>query len=225
MPGRKTPLITDLVYHVINRGIWSLPIFNNRRDYLRIINAMFYYQNVDVPLSYSKFLSLSLNDRLLRLKLLKKNERFLVEIIAYCLMPNHFHLLLKQVEENGISSFVGKLINSYTRYFNTKNEKVGPILQGRFKAVRVESDEQLLHLSRYIHLNPYSSHILNKPADLLGYSFSSFPEYLGKVEPTLCSKELVLNNFKDREEYEKFVFDQADHQRNLEKIKHLALEK
>jgi len=133
--------------------------------------------------------------------------------------------LLKQTEEDGISSFIGILMNSYTRYFNTKNGKVGPIFQGRFKAVRVESDEQLLHLSRYIHLNPYSSHILNKPEDLLNYYFSSFPEYLRKIKSNYCSKELVLGNFKSREKYKEFVFDQADYQRNLEKIKHLALEK
>lgn len=225
MPGRKTPLVTGEIYHVINRGVWSLPVFNTRRDYFRILNATLYYQNVGALLSYSKFLSLPLNERLLRLKFLEKSRKFLVEIIAYCFMPNHIHFLLQQMEEDGISKFIGKLTNSYTRYFNTKNERTGPLFQGRFKAVRVETDEQLVHVSRYIHLNPYSSHIVNSLEDLVNYFYSSFPEYLGKVKTSYCFRQIVLGNFKNEEEYKKFVFDQANYQRTLEQIKHLALEK
>ena len=85
---------------------------------------------------------------------LAKTSSPLVTFVSYVLMPNHFHLLVQQLTDDGISRLMKLLSDSYTRYFNTKNERVGPLLQGQFKAVRVESDEQLLHLSPYIHLNP-----------------------------------------------------------------------
>lgn len=148
----------------------------------------------------------------------------LIEFVCFCFMSNHFHFLLKQSKDNGISKFMGQFENSYTRYFNTKYNKNGPILQGRFKAVMVEDDYQLLHLSRYIHLNPYSSFVVKNLADLESYPWSSLPEYLGKTEREICNKEIILSNFKTIEDYQQFVFDQADYQRNLEKIKHLLLE-
>lgn len=140
-------------------------------------------------------------------------------------MPNHFHFLLKQVEEEGTSKFMSNFTNSYTRYFNVKNKRNGPLFQGKFKAIRIETDEQLLHLSRYIHLNPYSSYVVKTLKDLEKYPSSSFPEYLGKSQTSLCSKEIILGQFKNLNLYKKFVFDQADYQRRLEKIKHLILEK
>lgn len=114
--------------------------------------------------------------------------------------------------------------NSYTRFFTTKHHGIGPILQGQFKAVRVEDDNQLLHLSRYIHLNPYASFVVKELKDLIVYPWSSFPEYLGKTNTTICDKNIVLSHFKDAKDYRQFVFDQADYQRSLNQIKHLRLE-
>ena len=106
----------------------------------------------------------------------------IVDIGAYCLMPNHFHILLQQLQDNGISTFVRKLLNSYTRYFNTKNERIGPLFQGQFKAVRVESDEQLLHLTRYIHLNPLVGYVVK---DLRNFEWSSYLDYIkNKLSPS-----------------------------------------
>ena len=135
-------------------------------------------------------------------------------------MPNHFHFLLKQTAEEGIAKFMSNFQNSYTRYFNTRHNRVGPLFQGPFRAVRVETDEQLLHLSRYIHLNPYSSFVVKNIKDLEEYQWSSFKEYLGK-EKGFCQKEIVMSFFKNPQDYRKFVFDQADYQRELQKIKHL----
>ena len=138
-------------------------------------------------------------------------------------MPNHFHLIIKQVVENGISKFIGNVTNSYTRYFNTKNERVGPLFQGKFKAKRIETEEQFFHLSRYVHLNPYSSYVVKTLEDLENYPFSSLPEYLGKVQTNFCTKEVILENFKNKTEYKRFLFDQVDYQKKLEEIKHLTL--
>ena len=224
MPGRKTPLITDQFYHVLNRGIALQPTFTTRRFFQRAIEVMRYYQNTKPPLRYSQFLALSNKRRKKILENLAKEENFWVEIICYCLMPNHFHLMLKQVKENGISKFMSNFTNSYTRYFNVKNKRNGPLFQGKFKAIRIETNEQLLHLSRYIHLNPYSFYVVKTFKELKKYPYSSFPEYLGESQVVFCSKEIVLGQFKNPELYKKFVLDQADFQRKLQKIKYLTLE-
>lgn len=225
MPGRKIPLITNQFYHVLNRGISFQPTFTTKRDFQRAIEVMRYYQNKKLPLRYSQFLALSNEKRNQILENLAKEKQFLVDIITFCLMPNHFHFILKQVKEEGISKFMSNFTNSYTRYLNVKNKRNGPLFQGKFKAIRVETNEQLLHLSRYIHLNPYSSYVIKTPKDLEKYPYSSFLEYLGKSQISFCSKETVLDQFKNTKSYKKFVFDQADYQRRLEGIKHLVLEK
>ena len=154
MPGRKEVIATGEIYHVINRGIASQPIFFTKRDYQRACNTFFYYRNRVLSKRYSYFLRESLEERQQILKDLNKKENFLVEIMAFCLMPNHFHFLLRQVVDDGIPKFLSKFTNSYTRYFNTKRKRNGPLFQGKFKAVRIEIDEQLLHVARYIHLFP-----------------------------------------------------------------------
>lgn len=224
MPGRKIPLVTDYVYHVINRGITSLSTFLNQKDYQRGLESIFYYQNQNLPLRYSYFLRLPIKQKAAILKGLETERKFIVDIIAFSLMPNHLHLLLKQTQDNGISNYVSNLTNSYTRYFNTKHKRVGPLFQGKFKAVRIETDEQLIHVSRYIHLNVYSSGVVKNIEELINYPYSSLPEYLAPQKLNQCQKELVLDQFKNPHSYKKFVLDQADYQRNLQEIKHFALE-
>lgn len=136
-------------------------------------------------------------------------------------MPNHFHLLLKQVQEGGISEFMRRFIHSYTKYLNTKNHTEGPLFQGMFKAVLVESDEQLIHLSRYIHLNPLVSQVTE---NLNTYQDSSYPAYIGLDNKPKISKEDILNFFKSPKDYEKFVSDQADLGRTLELLKHQTID-
>ena len=225
MPGRKVPLVNNQIYHVLNRGAALQPTFKTKRDFYRAIETIRYYQNKEVSLRYARFILLSNERRKEILESLSKEKQFLVEIISYCLMPNHFHFILKQIEEDGISKFMGNFSNSYTRYFNVKNKRNGSLFQGKFKAIRVETDEQLIHLSRYIHLNPYSSYVVKTLKELEKYFYSSFPEYLGKSEVAFCNKEIVLDQFENLESYKKFVFNQADYQRELQKIKHLTLEK
>jgi len=224
MPGRNIPLVTDQIYHVVNRGVASTPVFLNKKDYLRAQETILYYQNQSPSLSYSHFLRLPIKQKSEILEILNEKGEFLVDIIALCLMPNHIHLLLKQNQERGISIFMSNLTNSYTRYFNKRNERIGPLFQGKFKAVRIESDEQLLHVSRYIHLNPFTSFIVKTLKDLEVYPYSSLPEYLRYSKTNFFQKEIVLGQFKSRSSYKMFIFNQAEYQRQLERIKHLILE-
>lgn len=223
MPARFTPLVTDQYYHIFNRGVNKQPIFEAIRDYKRALDILNFY-SFNPKLRFSKFLLLSKEEKSNFMDNLHKVNDKLVDIICFCLMPNHFHLLLNQMKDNGISKFMANLQNSFTRYFNTKHERIGPLLQGQFKAVLIEDDNQLLHLSRYIHLNPYSSYIVKNLGILEEYPWSSFPEYLGRTAIEICNKNVILSQFKDRIAYKKFVFDQADYQRKLEAIKHLVLE-
>lgn len=224
MPGRKTPLVNHEIYHIFNRGVASQPTFLNAKDYQRALESFFYYQNSNPPVKYSHFLSLPLIQRSELLERFAKGKNFLAEIISYCLMPNHFHFLLRQLRENGISKFMSNFTNSYTRFFNTKRDREGPLFTGKFKSVRIETQAQLLHVSRYIHLNPYTSYLVKTLDDLQVYPHSSFPEFLNKTSSSFCSKEIILNEFKKKEDYRQFVFDQADYQRSLDQIKHLLID-
>lgn len=115
-----------------------------------------------------------------------------------------------------------KTLNSYTKYFNTKNKRVGSLFQGTFKAVPIESDEQLMHVSRYIHLNPYVSGLTQ---DLKLYPYSSYLSYIGLEENLLCTPEPVLSFFKNANDYENFVIGHKDYAKELEIMKHLLIEK
>lgn len=224
MPGRQTVLATGEIYHIFNRGNAHQPIFINKRDYQHFSETLAFYLYQFPPLRLSKFSTLSKKRRCKILKKLSQKKAYLVEIVCLCLMPNHFHLLTKQSTKNGISKFMSQLQNSYTKYFNIKRKRVGSLFQGQFRAKRIETEEQLIHLSRYIHLNPYSSFIVKTTKQLKTYSYSSLPDYLGKKNYPFLQKELILDLFKNKKSYQDFVFNQADYQRELAKIKHLTLE-
>lgn len=219
MPIRQTILATGEIYHIFNRSIASLPIFSTHKHCQRAIEVLFYYQNQSPPIKYSDFLNLPKDKRENILADLKKEQKFLVEIIAYCLMPNHFHLLLRQVKKDGISIFLGNFSNSYSRYFNTTSERKGSLFEGRFKAVRIQNQDQIDHVSRYIHLNPYSAYVVRNFKELEKYKYSSLPEYLGKTKEINCVKNFISCDSPAK--YRAFIYDNADYQRQLQQIKHL----
>lgn len=212
MPSRNVPFVNDEYYHIFNRGVAKMPIYNNVFDYKHFLSTILYYQ-IDGPKPRFSFF----RDKPISLE----NNREIVDIICYCLMPNHFHFLLQQKKENGITEFVSKLSNSYTKYFNAKNKRVGPLLQGEFKSVYVESNDQLLHLSRYIHLNPLVGYVTK---DLDFYRWSSYPEYINLINSQICNKKIILDQFKSGSDYKQFVLDQEDYGKQLEFIKHQLLD-
>ena len=221
MPYRRTPLVTGEIYHVFNRSVANQPIFLNQRDYQRALEVINFYRFRKPLLKYSHYRVLPQDQKIQFLEKLIKNNKPQVEIIAFCMMPNHVHFLLKALEDTSISTFMTNFQHSCSKYFNIKNERTGSLFQSMFKAVRIENDEQLLHVSRYIHLNPVSSFLINIQS-LEDYPWSSFRDYINGSG--FINAELVLSHFKSKEEYKKFVYDQADYQQKLEIIKHLALE-
>lgn len=189
-----------------------MPIFNNSYDYNRFMKTTLYYL-IDGP--KPRFSIFSPTTQLLNA------EKRIVEIVCYCLMPNHFHFLLQQKRDAGITEFASKLTNSYTKYFNIKNRRVGPLFQGEFKSVYIETNEQLLHLSRYIHLNPLVDYVTKY---LENYKWSSYIEYINSSINGACQKDIILNQFKSRNDYKQFVLDWEEYGKKLEVIKHQLLD-
>ena len=215
----RSILATEELYHIFNRGVEHRQIFLCKNNYKRAIETIKFYQ-YNPKLKFADFKNLTIGQREKILQEIHKLPK-IVEIICYCLMPNHFHFLIKQLTDNGISIFISKFTNSYTKYFNTGNNRDGSLLGGTFKSVWVETQEQLLHLSRYIHLNPTTSYLV-KAENLEDYQWSSFNEFMGL--PGFCQKEIILSEFKSPQKYKEFVLDQADYARTLENIKHKFLE-
>lgn len=223
MPIRTTPLVKGEFYHIYNRGAAYQPAFLNKRDYERFIFTLSYYLFPAPPVKLSRFLHLPAEEQKHLLLDLDKTKERLVEIISFVLMPNHFHLLLKQTAEQGISHYMRRTVNSWARYFNTKHNRPGALFQGPFKALRVETDEQLIHLSRYIHLNPLVSYVV-KEKDFLSYPWSSLPDFLNG-KSSFINTDVILSQFSSPSAYKRFVFDQTDYAKKLGEIKHLTLEK
>jgi len=225
MAYRQCVFVNGEIYHAFNRSIESRSIFTSKKECLRALQTLNFYRFSNLPFQLGRALLLEKKEKKRFFDELEAKGKKLVEIICFSLMPNHFHLLLRQKINKGISTFMNNFSNSYVRYFNIRNERHGPLFQGPFKARRVENDEQLMHISRYIHLNPVASCVI-KESELDNYPWSSFPEYLGeKSLKTVCDKEIVLGLFKSKEDYRKFVHNQIDYAKRLEKIKHLKIEK
>lgn len=209
VPYRTTPFVNGEFYHLYNRGLEKRDIFTQTRDYSHFIKTFFYYQIKNPKPKFSIFR----RSKLFPVDSTKK----IVDIICYCLMPNHFHLLVKQLEEGGISEFMRRFTLSYTKYRNLKYNHQGSLFSGQFKVVLMETDEQLIHVSRYIHLNPLVSLLVK---DLNLYPWSSYKTYIGLEDNPVIAKEEVLGFFRDSQGYEKFVLDQADYGTTLELLKH-----
>lgn len=215
MPRRNVAFADGEYYHVFNRGVARIPIFYGKRDYTRFLKATQYYINNPRGKGFSHI------GEVQELAKLPVNVKE-VDIISYCLMLNHFHFLLRQKEEGGISNFMRKLMNSHAKYFNVKHEREGPLYQGNFKAVWIESTEQLIHVDRYIHLNPVVSQMkINMPEE---YEWSSYNEHLGSSSRNICNREIIKEQFKTVELFKSFTTDHIDYAKKLESMKHLLLD-
>lgn len=223
MPRRKTPLINNQFYHIFNRTIDGKEIFTNKKIVKRALTTLFYYQYQNPPLRLSYFLEKSKEEQEKIWETLKQKNEKLIEIIAYCLMPNHYYLKIKQLVNNGISVFISKFQNSFTKFFNTLTNLSGHLFESQFKAKIILNEEELIHINRYIHLNPYTSFLIKNIEDLKNYFASSLPEYLDEKRG-FCEKSLVLSHFKNLNDYWQFIRNQADYQRKLNQIKHLTFE-
>jgi putative transposase len=225
MPLRITPLVTDNYYHVYNRGVAKQLTFFNPRHFFHFERTLSYYLALEHKVRFSQFLRFSQihqQSYLLQRLMTAKNR---ADIIAYCLMPNHFHLLLKQTSENGISTLMQLLGNSYTKYINTATHRVGHLFQGQFKATLIDTNDYLLHLSRYIHLNPLHLRLVTQ-GKLSSYKYSSFTQYTSpRVSSTIVVKpDIILNQFKDKRSYQNFCLDHVSYASSITQLSHLLID-
>ena len=139
-------------------------------------------------------------------------------------MPNHFHLLIKQNQDEGIRIFLSLIQNSYAKYLNTITPRTGSAFQQVFKAVRIETEPQFIHVARYIHLNPLTSYVLKTFDELCHYPYTSLQDYLSNAPRPFVDIVPLQRLFSSKEQLKQQTLDQVDYQRTLNQIKHLTEE-
>jgi putative transposase len=219
---RKVKLVKDEYYHIYNRGTDKREIFSCDLDYLRFLKSLKEF-NVLQPIG-------SLYEKHLRdKKKMSKNGHpmsKLVEIISYCLNPNHYHLILKQIRERGIEKFMQRVGNGYTKYYNQRNDRSGVLFQGPFKSAHIDANKYFLYVSAYVNMNHfihgyengYTASIRNP------WKYSSLPDYLGRRNGTLCNKTPILNQFKNIQEYKEFLINNGTYLKEKKDMKKYILE-
>ncbi|MBI3335908.1 MAG: transposase [Candidatus Portnoybacteria bacterium] len=235
----KPQFIENQIYHIYNRGVEKRNIFLEDKDYFRLIHDLFEFNDENASSNmtfYFKDQTMEVEPPYLKKE--RKPRKLLVEILIFTLMPNHFHLLLKQKRENGIIRFMQKLGTGYSMYFNQKYERVGGLFQGSFKAVLVNEEAHFAYLPHYIHLNQLS--LINYGGStsvdwkmamdfLENYRWSSFPDYIGKKNfPSITSREFLLEIFGGADNYKKetreLVKDKIKREFTFEKVKDIIIE-
>lgn len=185
MPRKIVPLVTGETYHIFNRGVDKRETFVDKVDYFRFHKSLQVF-NTQEPTR--GMYELQWNQGWL------EKQEPLVTIHAYCLLKNHFHLLLTQTTDGGISEFMKRLGAGYTVYFNERHERSGSLFQGNYKRVHSKTNEQLLQLAAYVNLN-------NKVHARKDYCLSSFEVYSGKRSESFVDTDLVLNQFRSRKHF------------------------
>lgn len=199
--------VNDGIYHIYNRGVEKRNIFLETRDYIRFSQNLEEFNDPKPTPDLRWNINRERNS---------DDREHLVALYAYVLMPNHYHIILKQLTDGGIEKYMRKIGVGYAMYFNKRRDRVGPLFQGRFKAQIVEEDEYFLHLTRYIHLNPlklyqsdwHENGIKDRKASqqfLYNYRWSSYLQYIGKT-----TDNIITPGYKDlfslhEKEYKKFV--------------------
>ncbi len=213
---RNIQFIEKEYYHIYNRGVDKRIIFNEKRDYLRFATLLYLCnstENVSITDCFEK--GINFKD-LLNLK----RKKTLVEIGAWCLMPNHFHLLIRERGDGNISVFMQKLATAYSKYYNNKNERTGSLFEGKFKAKHIDNNNYLKYMFAYINLNPVKlidsewkeSKIKNQDKTrvfLKKYKYSSYPDLIGesRIENKILNTKNFPKYFETFEEFKKFIAD------------------
>lgn len=204
---RKIKISQGEYYHLYNRGVLKQTVFLDKRDYTRFLCLILYFQSLVTLPNIGRYTTNYVQHSVLNIsgKITNKiiDERH-VALNAFCLMPNHFHLLVYEKEEGGIARYMQRVLNAYTKYFNTKYKKTGHLFQGPYQAVHVQNNEQLLHLSAYIHKNPRE--LKSWKDSEVKYQWSSYQDYqLENRWGLLLDNEVIIGQFSSLDKYKKFV--------------------
>ncbi len=203
---RELPLLSDSYYHIYNRGSLKQVLFHDKADYSRFLFLIVYLQSPLVLSQTNRYIRNYLDKGMFEVK--EKDitsiceDRF-VEVVNFCIMPNHFHLTIKAVTEAGISKYMHRVGNAYAKYFNKKYDKSGHVFQGAFKAKFIASDRQLAYLSAYIHRNPHELYEWKDKANY--YPWSSYQDYKINRWGNLLASAEIVNSFSSYDEYQNYV--------------------
>lgn len=212
---RKDALVEYEYYHVYNRGVEKRDVFLCDRDYLRFLESTKEFNSI------KPIYSLYLHNQLKRKGVIDVGRlQKLVEIVCYCLNPNHFHFIIKQVEKKGISEFMKRLGGGYTKYFNYHYKRSGVLFQGKFKSARIRTNAHLLYLSAYVNRN----YFIHGYGDDSNWKYSSFLDYTKRGKSEICEMGVILNKFKDKKDYREFIQENALYMKQKKEDEKLLLE-
>lgn len=194
MPRKNTikTYVKDGIYHIYNRGVEKRTIFLEDNDYkyfLKLLKESLSTPQVPPKINFTVTLK---GDTFKGIAKQPKNFADKILLLAYCLMPNHFHLLIKQTNDSAIKDFMQSISTRYSMYFNKKYKRVGSLFQSVYRAILVQKDQYLLHLSRYIHQNP--SELGQKLKD----AYSSYADYINLRNTSWINKTIILSNFNNK---------------------------
>lgn len=209
---------TNEIYHIYNRGVEKRKIFLDEKDHIRFIHDLYEFNDTAPTINMGYYFkrnrqSNSIEVGLRYIKKEKVPRNFFVEILSFCLMPNHYHLMVRQLVDSGITEFMRKLGAGYTNYFNEKYERVGSLFQGKYKSALIKTDAHFIHLPYYIHSNPIDLIIPNWKsnkirdckkihASLNNYRWSSHLDYNGiKNFPSVTQREFLTEYFGSHQKY------------------------
>lgn len=206
---RYIELAPDEIYHVYNRGAHKQNIFSNRIDYARFLFLILFFQsplafrNISRSIAmFTKKSDFGISDDEIEEIAAKRN----VELISFCLMPNHFHLIVKQIKEGGLSDYMHRIGTSFTNFYNLKYKHSGHIFQGQYKAIHIGDNDQFIYTSAYIHKNPLE--LTHMKSELVKYNWSSFQDYVQNNRwVKLLNTQPLLEQFSNLKEYERWVLD------------------
>ncbi len=191
-------------YHLFNRGVNKQIIFHDKTDWARFLFLILYLQSPKVFQNISRPVQEFVKHSVFNIDAGSVVKDRVVELISFCIMPNHFHLIVKEVEEGGISIYMQRVLNAYSKYYNTKYQRSGHIFQGPYRAVHVEDNDQLLYLSAYVHRNPREISVYLGREDK--YIWSSYSDLITENRwGELLAPSIILEQFKNKAGYQKFV--------------------
>ena len=232
---RNIRFVNKEIYHVYNRSVEKREIFVDDQDRFRFIHDLFEFNDEAPAVNFYYKRPLIQSYETKSHKIEQQKRKLLVEILAFVVMPNHFHLLLRQIKENGISNFMHKLGTGYTMYFNQKYERAGSLFQGTYKAILVNQEAHFIHLPYYIHFNPLDlkfpewrdreiKNYKQAMKFLENYRWSSFLDYIGKKNfPSVTQREFLNEFFEGPENYKKDAMKWLK-EMDLEEIEDFTLE-
>ena len=195
---RKFTFTNNEYYHIYNRGVDKRTVFEDTEDLERFLLSL---TDFNSPEAIGSIYGNSFKKELV-------SEGLLVNIIAYCLNPNHFHLILEQTSDKGVEKFMQRLGTGYTMYFNNKYKRNGTLFQGRFKAKHINNNEYLIPLSVYVNLNNRIHQLGGSTSKLVDLVKNSWEEYTNSdFHETFCKKDIILDQFKNKADYKKFALD------------------